>query len=84
MEKRVVITGLGICAPNGTSIPEFEKALRTGKSGITFHPKLKELNFSCQIGGKPSISEEKLAEYFTPLQLRGSNRSGMFRNLSSE
>jgi 3-oxoacyl-(acyl-carrier-protein) synthase len=77
MEKRVVITGLGICAPNGTSIPEFEKALRTGKSGITFHPQLKELNFSCQIGGKPSISEEKLSEYFTPLQRRGLNSSGI-------
>jgi len=77
MKKRVVITGLGICAPNGTSIPDFEKALRTGKSGITFHPKLKELNFSCQIGGKPFISEEKLAEYFTPLQLRGLNSSGI-------
>jgi len=77
MEKRVVITGLGICSPNGTSIPEFETALRMGKSGITFHPQLKELNFSCQIGGKPSISEEKIADYFTPLQLRGLNSSGI-------
>jgi 3-oxoacyl-[acyl-carrier-protein] synthase-1 len=77
MEKRVVITGLGIAAPNGVSIPEFEGSLRSGKSGITFHPQLKELNFSCQIGGKPEISEEKLAEYFTPLQLRGLNSTGI-------
>ena len=77
MNKRVVITGLGIAAPNATSIPEFEEALRNGKSGITFHPKLKELKFNCQIGGKPAISEEKLAEYFTPLQLRGLNSSGI-------
>ncbi|TVZ28278.1 3-oxoacyl-(acyl-carrier-protein) synthase [Gillisia sp. Hel_I_86] len=77
MEKRVVITGLGICAPNGVSIPKFKEALRAGTSGITFHPQLKELNFSCQIGGKPEISEAKLAEYFTPLQLRGLNSSGI-------
>ncbi|RKS53101.1 3-oxoacyl-(acyl-carrier-protein) synthase [Gillisia mitskevichiae] len=77
MEKRVVITGLGICSPNGVSIPEFEESLRSGTSGITFHPQLKELNFSCQIGGKPEISETKLAEYFTPLQLRGLNSSGI-------
>jgi len=77
MEKRVVITGLGICSPNAVSIPEFEKALREGKSGIRFHQELEDLNFSCQIGGKPEISEEKLNEYFTPLQLRGLNSSGI-------
>ena len=77
MRKRVVITGLGIAAPNAVSIPEFEAALRAGKSGITFHPKLKELNFNCQIGGKPDISEQKLSQYFSPLQLRGLNSSGI-------
>jgi len=77
MEKRVVITGLGICAPNGVSISEFEESLRFGKSGITFHSQLKDLNFNCQIGGKPEISESKLNEYFTPLQLRGLNSSGI-------
>ena len=83
MKKRVVITGLGICAPNGITITEFEEALRAGKSGITFHPQLKELNFSCQIGGKPEISEAKLSEYFTPLQLRGLNSSGIIYGVIS-
>ncbi len=83
MNKRVVITGLGICAPNGVSIPEFEESLRSGKSGITFHPQLKELNFSCQIGGKPEISEAKKSEYFTPLQLRGLNSSGIIYGVIS-
>lgn len=77
MESRVVITGLGICAPNGITLPEFEASLRAGKSGITFHPQLKELNLSCQVGGKPEISEAKIAEYFTPLQQRGLNSSGI-------
>ncbi len=77
MKKRVVITGLGIAAPNGVSIPEFEESLRSGKSGITFHQELKDLNFNCQIGGKPEISESKLNDYFTPLQLRGLKSSGI-------
>lgn len=77
MNKRVVITGLGVAAPNGVGLEDFEVALRRGTSGIRFHKELKELNFSCQIGGKPEISEEKLKEYFTPLQLRGLNSSGI-------
>lgn len=77
MNRRVVITGLGVAAPNGIGLEDFEVALRKGTSGIGFHKELEDLNFSCQIGGKPQVSEEKLKEYFTPLQLRGLNSSGI-------
>jgi len=75
--KRVVITGLGVVAPNGVGVTDFTNALKQGKSGITFHQKLKDLNFSCQIGGIPNISQEKKSQYFTDLQLRGFNSSGI-------
>ena len=75
--KRVVVTGLGICAPNAVNIPQFEEALKTGKSGIRFFSELEKLNFSCQIGGMPLIPENKLADYFTPLQLRNFNSAGI-------
>ena len=58
--NRVVVTGLGVVAPNGVGVTEFTKAIQSGTSGVTFHEKLKELNFSCQIGGIPTISEEKI------------------------
>jgi len=58
-------------------IPDFLHAIRTGKSGIKFFPKLKELNFSCQIGAMPDISEEKKREYFTELELRNFNSNGI-------
>ena len=58
MKNRVVITGLGVVAPNGVGVSEFTEALKNGKSGITFHQELKDLNFSCQIGGIPNISED--------------------------
>jgi 3-oxoacyl-(acyl-carrier-protein) synthase len=77
MKNRVVITGLGVVAPNGVGISQFTKSIKAGTSGIRFHSKLKELNFSCCIGGIPEISEEKKAEYLSPLQLRGFNSSGI-------
>ncbi|MFP4844503.1 beta-ketoacyl-[acyl-carrier-protein] synthase family protein [Winogradskyella sp. PE311] len=77
MKKRVVITGLGVVAPNGISVSQFTDALRQGKSGITFHQQLKDLNFSCQIGGIPQITEDIKSNYFTDLQLRGFNSSGI-------
>lgn len=75
--KRVVITGLGVAAPNGVGIKNFTKSIREGVSGITFHQQLKDLNFSCCIGGVPQVSEELKAAYLTPLQLRGFNSSGI-------
>ncbi|HSI70977.1 MAG TPA: beta-ketoacyl-[acyl-carrier-protein] synthase family protein [Gillisia sp.] len=75
--NRVVITGMGVAAPNGVGLKAFEKALRAGTSGIRFFKELEELKFSCQIGGKPEIPQEMLEKYFTPLQLRGLNSSGI-------
>lgn len=77
MKKRVVITGLGVVAPNGVGVKDFSQALKEGKSGITFHQELKDLNFSCQIGGIPQISDDIKTQYFTDLQLRGFNSSGI-------
>ena len=77
MKHRVVITGMGVVAPNGVGLTEFSNAIKKGTSGITFHQNLKDLDFSCCIGGIPNISEEKKQAYFTPLQLRGFNSSGI-------
>nr|WP_299068248.1 beta-ketoacyl-[acyl-carrier-protein] synthase family protein [uncultured Allomuricauda sp.] len=78
MENRVVVTGLGVCAPNGTGIPEFTSSLKQGKSGIRFHTELEKLKFGCQIAGKPNINDVNLNNYFTNVQLKGLNASGMF------
>jgi 3-oxoacyl-[acyl-carrier-protein] synthase-1 len=77
MSKRVVITGLGVAAPNGVGIAAFSHAVKNGISGIRHEQQLQELQFSCQIAGKPQISEELKAEYFTELELRGFNSSGI-------
>jgi len=45
MRRRVVITGLGVCAPNGVGVKDFTEALMNGKSGIRHQSKLEELEF---------------------------------------
>ena len=77
MDNRVVITGLGVCAPNGTTLAEFSDAIKKGLSGISHQPDLEALNFSCQIAGKPVLSDERISEYFTPLELRNLNSTGI-------
>ena len=77
MSRRVVITGMGVAAPNGVGLSEFENSLRNGISGIKFQPGLKALNFSCQIAGEPQITDAHLENCFTSLELRGLRSTGI-------
>ena len=77
MKYRVVITGMGVVAPNAVGLDNFLEAIQKGRSGVTFHQKLRDLKFSCCIGGIPSISEELKSQYLTPLQLRGFDSAGI-------
>ena len=77
LKKRVVITGLGIVAPNGVGLDAFTYAIQNGISGIKHDPELERLQFSCQIAGKPEISDELSSHYFTELELRNFNSSGI-------
>ncbi len=83
MSNRVVITGLGICAPNGITLDDFCEAMSQGTSGIRFIPRLHELGFGCQVAGEPQIGNEVLGNYFTPLQLRGLNATGIIYGVIS-
>jgi 3-oxoacyl-(acyl-carrier-protein) synthase len=77
MGKRVVITGLGVCSPNGVGLSDFTHAMQEGKSGIRFQPQLASLKFGCQIAAEPLVKDGLVTKYFTPLQLRGLNASGI-------
>jgi 3-oxoacyl-[acyl-carrier-protein] synthase-1 len=77
MNRRVVITGLGVVSPNGVGLENFTQALKNGTSGIEYHEALKELSFSCCIGGIPKVSEDLKRKYFTELQLKNFNSSGI-------
>ncbi|RZM24516.1 MAG: beta-ketoacyl-[acyl-carrier-protein] synthase family protein, partial [Pedobacter sp.] len=77
MANRVVITGMGVVAPNGVGLKAFETALRCGQSGIRFDEDLEKLHFSCQISGKPQLTEAVIAESFSTLELRNFNSTGI-------
>jgi len=77
MSRRVVITGLGVVAPNGVGLDAFTVAIKNGISGIKKDPELERLQFSCQISGKPEISTADSLNYFTELELRNFNSSGI-------
>jgi 3-oxoacyl-(acyl-carrier-protein) synthase len=77
MQKRVVITGLGVVAPNGIGLDAFTHAIKNGISGIKHHPELERLQFSCQIAGQPEISTELALNYFSELELRNFNSTGI-------
>lgn len=77
MNKRVVITGLGVVAPNGVGLDAFANAIKNGISGIKHDAELERLQFSCQIAGKPEISHELSLNYFKELELRNFNSSGI-------
>lgn len=74
---RIVVTGMGVVAPNGVGLVDFEEALRQQRSGIRFLPNLAELKFGCQIAGVPEISESTKQKYFTELELKSLKASGV-------
>ena len=75
--KRIVITGMGVVAPNGIGLEAFGKALRQGQSGIRYLPQLADLNFGCNVGGVPPLTDEIRDSYFSELTLRTLKSSGV-------
>ncbi|MFM2213047.1 MAG: hypothetical protein RL427_310 [Bacteroidota bacterium] len=77
MNKRVVITGLGVVAPNAVGLEAFTHAIKNGVSGIKHDAELERLQFSCQLSGTPNLSEEQINQCFTELELRNFNATGI-------
>ena len=78
MRRRVVVTGMGVVAPNGVGLEAFEMALRKGTSGIRHIPLLDELKFGCTVAGVPQGVAEIAARYFDPDELLAMNSSHRF------
>jgi 3-oxoacyl-(acyl-carrier-protein) synthase len=73
MKRRVVVTGLGVVAPNGVGLADFEEALREGRSGIRSIPKLVELGFACTVAGVPPGVDERATQMFASDELLAMN-----------
>jgi len=78
VSRRVVITGLGVVAPNGVGLEAYEEALRAGTSGIRHIPLLEEKKFGCQVAGVPQGVDELVSELFDEDDLRAMNSNHRF------
>ena len=83
MKKRVVITGMGVVAPNAHGLDAFTQALRKGISGIRWVPELAALNFSCQVGGIPQDFEQTRKRYFDHEKLMSINDNIGYASVSA-
>jgi len=73
--NRVVITGLGVVAPNGANVPSFTNAIRHGISGLHFLQELKDYAMACCVAGYPKdFDANVLSRYLSP---------GVFKSLRS-
>lgn len=72
--NRVVVTGLGVLAPNGHGLHEFAQALCQGRSGIRLRPELEPLGFACQVAGVPENIDALRDRYFEPATQLGMDR----------
>lgn len=75
--KRVVITGIGVVAPNGTGITAFTEAIKNGRSGVRANPFMTEKKFGCQVAGMPEYDISTLAPYFNEFTLRSLKNTGI-------
>ena len=50
-KKRIVITGIGVIAPNGIGKEQFWEALKEGRSGIKPISRFDTNGFKCKLGG---------------------------------
>ena len=82
-DSRVVVTGLGVLAPNAHGILDFERALREGRSGIRFHQELRDTHFACQVGGIPENVETIQREYLADEELYGMNANMIYAAIAA-
>ncbi len=83
MKRRVVITGMGVVAPNAHGLDNFEQALREGRSGVRFRPLLEELKFGCQIAGIPENFDAIRKSYFDNEKLMSINDNIGYASVSA-
>jgi 3-oxoacyl-(acyl-carrier-protein) synthase len=81
--ERVVVTGIGVIAPNANGIGDFADALRQGKSGIRFHEHLRESKFACQVGGIPEGIDALSRRHLAEDELRAMNANMVYAALAA-
>jgi 3-oxoacyl-(acyl-carrier-protein) synthase len=83
VSRRVVVTGLGVVAPNANGAAEFELALRKGRSGIRKSAEMEQAGFACRVAGVPRGTDELAEACFEPDELLAMNSSHRYCSLAA-
>jgi 3-oxoacyl-(acyl-carrier-protein) synthase len=83
MNHRVVVTGLGVVAPNANTVAEFAEALRQGRSGIRAIERLAELGFACRVAGVPQGTDAIASAYFGAAELAVMNSNLRYASIAA-
>jgi 3-oxoacyl-(acyl-carrier-protein) synthase len=81
--RRVVVTGLGVIAPNANGVADFERALREGRSGIRRSEAMAEHGFACQVAGVPEGADELAEKSFDGELLLAMNQAHRYVSLAA-
>jgi 3-oxoacyl-(acyl-carrier-protein) synthase len=83
VSRRVVVTGLGVIAPNGNGLAEFGAALRKGRSGLSLQSSMVEAGFGCHVAAVPQGVDALAQAAFREEELMAMNASHRFASLAS-
>ena len=83
MTRRVVVTGLGVIAPNANGRAAFDEALRKGTSGIRHVEQMAAAKFACTVAGVPQGVDELAAQHFAEDELLVMNMSHRYASLAT-
>lgn len=83
MTQRVVVTGLGVVAPNGNGLQDFELALRKGRSGLRVQDVMVESGFGCHVAGVPQGTDEIAEAMFPSDELVAMNSGHRFAAIAA-
>ena len=81
--QRVVITGIGVVAPNANGVADFEQALRKGRSGIRHQESMVEAKFGCTVAGTPEGVDALCEATFSEEELLAMNMNHRYASLAS-
>src|SRR5579872_5070523 len=81
MTRRVVVTGVGVVAPNGIGKEAFWQALTTGLSGVRSIRRFDSSHLSCRIAGE--IADFDPLQYFEPHELKKMDRGHLYAIVAS-
>ena len=76
MNKRAVVTGVGVIAPNGIGTEDFWKGLVSGKSAIRKITRFDASSYPCQIAGE--VGQFDPVDFMSPKIARKSTRYAQF------